>query len=566
MEQRNLSALLLAMAVLLMWGQWRAAHAVKTDAEIAGVEAPVMGDGTAGTEPVTPIAPAPPSAAVPFDQDFPERRIAMDGCSAKLQWDTRTGSASALQLPKYEAPQRVNELWRYVTSGELFSNGLGGWHPYGADAGPQTLAGEHAQLFAMGSGALSSASPATVVSEEGAGRLMLTGRTADGIEVQRRVVVSETDPCVFDVQLAWTNRSDKPFSGGLWAGLHEEMGGSAGYYSNLVRPYAMTGGKVQEQSDLTKLATPVALDAAVQWFGIADRYFVAALLPQHDSTGRVRFSERTGSSGDMLYGEHFVVPDTLAPGATHTETLRLYVGPMDYDLMAKVDVDLAYLVKWHYGWFAFFCFPLLWLLRQFHWLFGNWGVAIIALTMFVKGVTFPLTQSSFRSGQAMQAVQPQIAELKERFKDEPEKLNQEMLRIFQENGVNPVGGCLPMLVQMPVWFALYRVLLSSVDLYHTDFLFIKDLSVADPYLVIPTLAMITTVAQQRMMPMPANMDPTQARMLKAMPLVFGFFFFAFPAGLVLYIFVNMILTTAQQWLIRRQFESAAVPAPAGTTH
>ena len=566
MEQRNLSALLLAMAVLLIWGQWRAAHAVKAAAETAGVEAPASTEGTDLVAPAAPVAPVAAVAVPPVDQDVPQRMIAMDGCSAKLRWDTRTGSASDLQLPKYEAPQRVNELWRYVSSGEVLSNGLGGWHPYGADAGPQTLAGEQAQLLSMGSGALTSASPATSVAEEGAGRVMLTGRTADGIEVTRRIVASEADPCVFDVQLAWTNRSDKPFSGGLWVGLHDAMGGSAGYYSNVVRPYAMTGGKVEAMDDLTELATPVARDAAVQWFGIADRYFVAALVPQDESTGRLRFSERTAPSGDMLYGEHFVVPDTLVPGATHTETLRLYVGPMDYDVMAKVDVDLAYLVKWHYGWFAFFCFPLLWLLRQFHWLFGNWGVAIIALTMFVKGVTYPLTQSSFRSGQAMQAVQPQIAELKERFKDEPEKLNQEMMRIFQENGVNPVGGCLPMLVQMPVWFALYRVLLSSVDLYHTNFLFIKDLSVADPYLVIPTLAMITTVAQQRMMPQPANMDPTQARMLKAMPLVFGFFFFAFPAGLVLYIFVNMILTTAQQWLIRRQFESAAVPAPAGTTH
>ena len=136
MEQRNLSALLLAMAVLLMWGQWRAAHAVKAAAETAGVEAPASTEGTDLVAPAAPVAPVAAVAVPPVDQDVPQRMIAMDGCSAKLRWDTRTGSASDLQLPKYEAPQRVNELWRYVSSGEVLSNGLGGWHPYGADAGP----------------------------------------------------------------------------------------------------------------------------------------------------------------------------------------------------------------------------------------------------------------------------------------------------------------------------------------------------------------------------------------------------------------------------------------------
>jgi YidC/Oxa1 family membrane protein insertase len=179
-------------------------------------------------------------------------------------------------------------------------------------------------------------------------------------------------------------------------------------------------------------------------------------------------------------------------------------------------------------------------------------LSIIGLTLLVKGVFFPLTQMSFRSSQAMQAVQPKVLEIKAKYENDPEELNRQMIKLWRENGVNPAGGCIPMLVQLPVWLALYQVLLTSVDLYHTKFLYLDDLSAPDPYGVLPLMAVVLMVAQQQMMPVP-NMDPTQAKILKIMPIAFGLLFFTFPSGLVVYIFVNTVLTMVQQWLIKRSF-------------
>ena len=164
--------------------------------------------------------------------------------------------------------------------------------------------------------------------------------------------------------------------------------------------------------------------------------------------------------------------------------------------------------------------------------------------------------------QRMAALQPQLKELREKYKDNQEELNQRTMALFRDNKVNPVGGCLPMIIQMPIWISLYRVLLTSVDLYHTEFLYLKDLSVADPYAILPLIVIGLMFAQQQFMPT-GNMDPAQARIMKLMPLVFGILFFSFPSGLVLYIFVNMLLTILQQWYIKRRFKTVN-PASSAT--
>ena len=222
---------------------------------------------------------------------------------------------------------------------------------------------------------------------------------------------------------------------------------------------------------------------------------------------------------------------------------------MDY--LTGVDESLANVIQ--FGWFSFFARPLLWFLKVFYAGIGDWGFSIILLTLMVKVIFYPLTNTAFRSSQAMTALQPQMKEMRTKFKDKPEELNRRMVELFRENKVNPLGGCLPMILQMPVWFALYRVLLNSVELYHTKFFYIRDLSSIDPYGFMPAVVVGLMVVQQSFMPT-GNMDPAQARMMKLMPLIFGIFFFSFPAGLVLYIFVNMLLSIAQQWLIRRTFK------------
>jgi YidC/Oxa1 family membrane protein insertase len=171
----------------------------------------------------------------------------------------------------------------------------------------------------------------------------------------------------------------------------------------------------------------------------------------------------------------------------------------------------------------------------------------------VKALFFRLSQRAFESSQAMQALQPEVKALQEQLKDNPEELNRRMMQLWQERGVNPMGGCLPMFVQMPVWIALYAALWSSVELYHAGFGWLKDLTEVDPYLILPTAVTALMVGQQRMMPT-SGMSPEQAQMMRWMPLVFGLFFYTLPSGLVLYMFVNTLLSILQQWYIKRNFE------------
>ena len=232
------------------------------------------------------------------------------------------------------------------------------------------------------------------------------------------------------------------------------------------------------------------------------------------------------------------------------------VPPLD-DL-AAVTPELAEVID--LGWFAFFGHPLLWLLRIFHGWVGNWGMAIIMLTFLVKVLFFPMTQKAFRSMQKMQKIQPEMKEIREKYKDNPQEMNKKVFEVMSVNKVNPAAGCLPMLIQMPVWIALYNVLLTSVDLYHTKFLYLKDLTEPDPFLVLPITIMVLMFLQQRFS-MPANMDPVQQQVMRFMPLFFGLMFFAFPSGLAVYVFVNMVLSILQQWWIKRSL-AAEEPLPA----
>jgi YidC/Oxa1 family membrane protein insertase len=207
-----------------------------------------------------------------------------------------------------------------------------------------------------------------------------------------------------------------------------------------------------------------------------------------------------------------------------------------------------------YGMFGFFSRVLLFMLKVIYAGFNNWGVAILLLTLVVKVIFFPLTQKAFVSGKKMQMIQPQLNEIKEKYKDNQQLQAQETMKLFSENGVSPFGGCLPSLVQIPVWLALYNVMYSSVELYNSHFLYLQDLTSMDPYGVLPVLYIVLMFIQQQMTPM-VNMDPAQQTMLKVMPLIFGVFMFTFPSGLVLYFSMNMLLTIFQQWLINIQFES-----------
>jgi len=239
---------------------------------------------------------------------------------------------------------------------------------------------------------------------------------------------------------------------------------------------------------------------------------------------------------------------TLNPGQSINTTQKLFFGPKDIDILKAQGVQLEGAID--LGWFSAIAKPLLHALKLFYGYLHNYGLAIIVITVILKILFFPLTHKSYKSMKEMQKLQPKMQELKDKFKDDRDGLNRAVMELYKAHKVNPLGGCLPMIVQIPVFFGLYKALMFSIELRHAPFYFwLQDLSAKDPYYVTPIIMGATMFIQQKMTP--TNMDPIQAKMMLALPVVFTFMFLNFPSGLVLYWLVNNILTIAQQAYINK---------------
>jgi YidC/Oxa1 family membrane protein insertase len=282
------------------------------------------------------------------------------------------------------------------------------------------------------------------------------------------------------------------------------------------------------------------------WVAMVQHYFATAWLVP--TPGPREF--RSTKVSDNLYTIAMVLPlGELAPGASKSQESLLFSGPQEEKKLAALAPGLE-LVK-DYGWLTVLSKPLFWLLDHLHTLLGNWGWAIVALVVLLKVAFYWLNASAYRSMAKMKAVAPRVTELRERFKDKPQEMQQAMMRIYKEEKVNPLGGCLPIFVQMPFFIALYWVLLSSVEMRNAPWIgWITDLAAKDPWFILPVLMTASSLFQVWLNPTPP--DPMQAKMMWFMPLAFGFMFFFFPAGLVLYWLTNNILSIAQQWYINKQ--------------
>ena len=282
------------------------------------------------------------------------------------------------------------------------------------------------------------------------------------------------------------------------------------------------------------------------WVAMVQHYFATAwILPS--GLQREYFSRKVDTN---LYSVGMIVPlGTLAPGASKTVDATLFAGPQEENKLSVLAPGLE-LVK-DYGYFKILAEPLFWLLTQLHGLLGNWGWSIVALVFLLKAAFFYLNASAYKSMAKMKAINPKVMALRERLKDNPQQMQQEMMRVYREEKVNPVGGCLPIVLQMPFFIALYWVLLSSVEMRNTPWIgWITDLSARDPYFILPLLMTGTSLLQVWLNPTPP--DPMQAKMMWIMPLAFSVMFFFFPAGLVLYWLTNNILSIAQQYLINKK--------------
>jgi YidC/Oxa1 family membrane protein insertase len=289
------------------------------------------------------------------------------------------------------------------------------------------------------------------------------------------------------------------------------------------------------------------------WIAMLQHYFFSAWLP-HSGSPREFYVRRLEEG---LYSAGVIVPvGAIAPGATGTVTVPLYAGPEEQKKLEKIAPGLELTID--YGWLTVIAVPLFWVLSLLHQWVGNWGVAIILLTVIIKLLFYPLSAASYRSMAKMRVLAPKLQKLKDQYGQDRQRLQQAMMELYKTEKINPLGGCMPIVVQIPVFIALYWVLLASVELRHAPFmLWIQDLSARDPWFILPILMAATMWLQTLLNPEPP--DPVQARVMKIMPLVFSVFFFFFPAGLVLYWLVNNVLSIAQQWRITRVLEREAAP-------
>ncbi|MDP3673137.1 MAG: membrane protein insertase YidC [Telluria sp.] len=325
-----------------------------------------------------------------------------------------------------------------------------------------------------------------------------------------------------------------------------KLPGESSFYSTFTGPAVYTeAGKFQKVdfSDIEKNKADFQKDSANGYVAMVQHYFASAwILP--DGMKRELFVRKVA---DNLYSVGMIAPlEPIAAGATKVVDAKFFAGPQEERLLETIAPGLE-LVK-DYGWLTILAKPLYWLLTQIHDILRNWGWSIMALVLVIKIAFYWLQAKGYESMAKMKAINPKVMAMRERYKDNPQQMQQEMMRIYREEKVNPMGGCFPIMVQIPVFIALYWVLLSSVEMRGAPWIgWIHDLAAPDPYYILPVIMTATTMLQTALNPQPP--DPMQAKMMWFMPLAFSIMFFFFPSGLVLYWITNNVLSIAQQWLI-----------------
>ena len=553
--QRSILLVALAIVSYLMVLQWnedygQAAIPASASATVGGKPATDLPDvptSNAADDVPTANGEANPQLAAPAAVSDELIRVKTD--VLELAIDPKGGDIVQLTLPKYPRRQDHPEV-----PFQLFDNG--GERTYLAQSG---LIGSNAPDKSSGR-ALWSSDKRSYELAEGQDQLVVELTYAEaGVNYVKRFSFERGQ---YDLSVTYKvdNQSGQAWSGNFYAQLKRDNSadpssttatGTATYLGAALwtaeEPYKKV--KMGDMDDKN-------LRETVQggWVAWLQHYFVTAWVADKDDSNSVQ--TRKDSQGNYIIG--FTGPQlSVAAGASAETGAVLYAGPKIQEHLKQLSPGLELTVD--YGILWFIAQPIFWLLEHIHNLLGNWGWSIIVLTIIIKLAFFPLSAASYRSMARMRAVSPKLAALKEQHGDDRQKMSQAMMELYKKEKINPLGGCLPILVQMPVFLALYWVLLESVEMRQAPWLgWITDLSIKDPFFLLPIIMGATMFIQQRLNPTPP--DPMQAKVMKLMPIIFTFFFLWFPAGLVLYWVVNNCLSIAQQWYITRQIEAATAKA------
>jgi YidC/Oxa1 family membrane protein insertase len=506
-----------------------------------------------------PSAASAASAATPTTASAPAAAAANAGQRIEIRTDvlhavidTRGGNLVEADLLAYplDPSDRSKPVHLLSDTGEGFFVAQTGLVSNGSPAP------DHKALFSAEKTAYALADGAQTL------EVPLTWTDASGVAV-RKVYIFKRASYLIDTRQEVTNAASSPWTGNEYRQLQRvpPVIKSSGFAFSDPERFAFAGAAWYSPKDkFQKLAfdkfaaSPLKQDIAGGWVAMLQHYFFAAWIPDPAQTDTFT-TETVKADSQTRYLVRDVSPAlTVAPNETKAFSARLYVGPKLQSTLDQVAPGLSLTVD--YGILTFIASPLHWVLVELYTLVKNWGLAIILLVLLIKLALFKLSEAQFRSMAKMKRLQPRLEALKERYGDDKQKYNAAMMELYQKEKINPLGGCLPMVVQIPVFFALYWVLLESVELRQAPFFgWIQNLSAPDPYFVLPVLNALATLASQWLSPNP-GMDPTQAKIMKTMPLAMAVMFAFFPAGLVLYWTVNGALSLLQQWVITHRLQSA----------
>ena len=564
MDKRTLLAVVLSIIVLLVYQNFFAKPPVKT------APAPTQQEATVASQAAKP-APAA-TAAAPVAATIQTATI---GRKAAVQAVTGTERDVIVETPLYRAVFTTRgaalksfQLKQYKTAVansedlvDIFMRLIGKGKPK-PEGGPKLI-----ELVHVSEGMprpLSVSFPDSTVNIPGDGFYEADGSLLDmtqGAE-SRRLTFAQSYPGELKVEKTFTFHPDK-YSFELEVRVHNLGGAPLNQNGGLtwyqyVDPAAPTDSyghdgpvsyiaKNIDRPEVSKMEADKTLGPDVSWGGFESKYFIASLIPQNPSLTSFRMTKDSSNLIAVgLKGPKNVIP----PGQPGLFNYSLYLGPKDYDILKAQNLGLENAIDFG-DWLKWLAIPLLVSLKFLYGYVHNYGIAIIILTILIKLIFWPLGNKSYKSMKEMQKLQPLMAALREKYKNDKAKLSQESMALYKAHKVNPMGGCLPMVVQIPVFFGLYKALLYAIELRHSPlFWWIQDLSAKDPYYITPIVMGATMFIQQKMTPTGA--DPMQAKIMLFMPIIFTFMFLNFPSGLVIYWLFNNIISIGQQVYINKQ--------------
>ena len=547
--RRTILWVIFGFSMVLLWDQWQVYNGHKAtffpgnNKVVTTAGAPAAPSSVPGvvTNPSAAVAGVPAAgAAVPATaSDAPREQLVLTTDVLKLTFDTQGGSLLQTEFLRHvdmaDKSKKVvllddNKDRSYTAQTGLIGTVVGGALPthktvMTAVPGERVLKDDSKELV------LRFESP-----EIGGVKLVKTFTLARGsyaIGVKHEVINVGATPGAPQLYLQLVRDGNKP-------------AGESSFYSTFTGPAVYTEAKKYQKvefKDIENNKVDIEKSATNGYVAMVQHYFASAWL-LGDDIKRDLFMRKVDTN---LYAVGMITPlDTIAPGASKTVEAKFFAGPQEEKMLESLAPGLE-LVK-DYGWLTILAKPLYWLLDKIQSFIGNWGWSIMALVLLLKAAFYWLNAKAYASMAKMKAINPKVTEMRERLKDNPQQMQQEMMRIYREEKVNPMGGCFPIMIQIPVFIALYWVLLSSVEMRNAPWvMWIHDLSSPDPFYILPVVMTLTTVLQTALNPAPP--DPMQAKMMWFMPLAFSVMFFFFPAGLVLYWITNNVLSIAQQWII-----------------